>query len=149
MQIRIIHFICVLLCISGAHAATEDGIVITEAWSRATTPGAATAVVYLKIANRSKLTITLNGIETPAAARAHIHKTVSSDGVAKMIPIDNLPLAPGEQVEFGPGGLHVMLMGLSQPLVEGKTFPIEVKFLQNPELSVKVLVGAIGQMRAP
>ena len=149
MQIRMVHFICVLLCISGTHAAAEDGIIITDAWSRATTPGAATAVVYLKVVNRSKLAITLDGIETPVATRAHIHKTVSTDGLAKMIPIDNLPLAPGEQAEFGPGGLHVMLMGLRQPLLEGETFPIKVIFVQNPPRNIEVRVGSIGQMHAP
>lgn len=149
MQVRIIHVVCLLSCVAWTHAATEGGMEITNAWSRATPPGATTAVVYLLLANQSNLTITLTSIETPVAAMAHMHRTVSENGMAKMLPIDKLSLAPGEEIEFKPGGFHVMLMGLTRSLTEGETFPIKATFLQQPDLHLDVLVGAMGQTLIP
>jgi len=145
---RSLHFI--LLCLSaGWLFAADGGVAVTDVWSRATTPGAAAAVVYLRLANRSEHTVTIQGIETPVAARAHIHRTVADEGLTKMVPVAELSLAPGEEAEFKPGGLHVMLMGLKRPLVEGSTFPVSLKLHQTPDLQIEVLVGAIGQMTAP
>jgi len=141
--------VCLSLCIGWVQAATESSVVVTGAWSRATTPGAITAAVYLQITNESNQILTLNGIETPVAAHAHIHKTVSKDGVMNMTPIGKLTVASGSRIEFGPGGLHVMLKKLTRPLTEGETFPIRLKFHQHPDLDVDVLVGAVGQIKAP
>lgn len=149
MRNKIDYLICLYLCIGWIAAASEGGMTITAAWSRATAPGARAAVVYLRLANQSNLTVKLESIETPIAARARIHESVSSEDVVKMTPIDKLSLAPGEQLEFEPGGLHVMLMGLRHPLVEGETFPITVTFSQHPDLHIEVLVGAMGQMTVP
>ena len=33
-------------------------------------------------------------------------------------------IPPGESVQFSPGGLHIMLFGLKQPLHEGQTVTI-------------------------
>lgn len=149
MRTSISRSIWFFLGISWVGFASEGGMTITAAWSRATAPGAPAAVVYLHLANRSNLNITLESIETPIAAQARIHKSVSREGVVKMTPIGKLSLAPGEQLEFEPGGLHVMLMGLRHPLVEGETFSITVTFSQHPDLHIEVLVGAMGQMTVP
>ncbi len=45
-------------------------------------------------------------------------------GVMKMSAVDRLPLPAGKAVELKPGGYHVMLMDLAQPLKEGDTVPL-------------------------
>jgi copper(I)-binding protein len=46
---------------------------------------------------------------------------VMERGVAKMRPVQGgLEIKPGETVELKPGSLHVMLMGLKQPLEKGQ-----------------------------
>ncbi len=45
-----------------------------------------------------------------------------------MREVSVLHVAPGEQLEFAPGGLHVMLMGLKRPLTEGQVFELELVF---------------------
>ncbi len=149
MRIRVSHFILFFLCFSWTAAASEGSVTVTAAWSRATAPGASTAVVYLRLENQSNLTVTVEGVETSMDAKARIHKTVSKEGVMKMTPVKELSLAPGEQVEFKPGGLHVMLMGLTRLLDEGETFTIRVTFLKHPDVRADVLVGTAGQMKAP
>jgi len=40
----------------------------------------------------------------------------------KMQPVEAVEITPGEPSVLQPGGLHVMLMGLTAPLVEGNSF---------------------------
>jgi copper(I)-binding protein len=49
-----------------------------------------------------------------------------------------LHVAPGEKVEFAPGGLHVMLMGLKRPLKEGQVFELELLFEVAGRVTVRV-----------
>jgi copper(I)-binding protein len=45
-----------------------------------------------------------------------------------MREVSVLHVDAGQTVRFEPNGMHLMLMGLKQPLVEGKTFEIEFLF---------------------
>ena len=54
--------------------------------------------------------------------------------------IDVLDLAPGTPVTFAPGGMHLMLMGLTGKLEEGRTFPLTLSFEHAGEITVEVPV---------
>jgi hypothetical protein len=49
-------------------------------------------------------------------------------------------VAPGERVEFAPGGLHVMLMGLRAPLKDKQVFELELLFEAAGPRKVRVVV---------
>jgi copper(I)-binding protein len=57
-----------------------------------------------------------------------------------MREVSVLHVAPGEKVEFAPGGLHVMLMGLKGPLKEGQVFELELVFEVAGPRKIKVTV---------
>ena len=46
----------------------------------------------------------------------------------KMRRIEAIPVPAGKPVELGPGGYHVMLMDVSQPLKEGEQVPLTLTF---------------------
>ena len=51
------------------------------------------------------------------------------NGVMKMRPVEGgLEIKPGQTVQLDPGGYHVMLMGLKQPLKEGEHFKATLEF---------------------
>src|SRR3546814_982987 len=58
----------------------------------------------------------LVAVETPVAGRAETHRTVRDGDVMRMEPAEIVEVPAGAQVEFAPGGLHIMLMDLKQPL---------------------------------
>jgi hypothetical protein len=62
----------------------------------------------------------------------------------KMRSVAALPVAPGKPVVLSPGGYHVMLMGLKQPLVEGESFPLTLTFEHGPPVTVHVQVQRAG-----
>ena len=55
---------------------------------------------------------------------AEIHQMSMVDGRMTMGAVDSLDLPAGKVVELKPGGFHIMLMQLKQPLKEGQSVPI-------------------------
>ena len=54
------------------------------------------------------------------AARVEIHSNRQRDGMMAMRKEESLTLAPGQQLRFAPGGYHLMLINLKQPLRDGQ-----------------------------
>ena len=98
------------------------GVTVTDAWIKATMPGQTTAAAYLKIT--SDAPAKLVGASSPAAKIVQIHEMKMNGNVMQMRAVDALDLPPGKTVEFKPGGYHIMLSNLAQPLKEGATVPL-------------------------
>ena len=56
----------------------------------------------------------------------------------KMRPAGPMEIPPGIALELEPGGLHVMLMGLQAPLVEGESFALTLTFERAGAVEVTV-----------
>ena len=121
-----------------AHEITAGDLHIQHPWSRALPPVATTGAAYMVIQNQGAESDTLLGASTPIAEDVQLHEHVHHDDVMTMQRVDSIELAPGEQVEFAPGGYHVMLFGLQQPLVAGHTYPMTLKFAQAGDVNVEV-----------
>jgi periplasmic copper chaperone A len=127
-----------LLAIS--QMAKADGIEIRDAYARATIGTAKTGIVYFKLANRTNDADRLRALTTDVADRAEVHLHAMKNGVMTMDRIACLELVPNSQIEFAPGGLHVMLIGLSRPLRQGDSFALRFIFDRAGETSVTVPV---------
>ncbi len=67
-----------------------------------------------------------------------------------MRPLPAIDVKSGGQTTLGPGGFHVMLISLKQPLKEGESFPLTLTFEKAGKLDVSVKVekaGSMGGMR--
>jgi hypothetical protein len=116
------------LLLLAASDAFAGELTVTAAWARATPPGAGMGAIYLRIENRSASSDRLLKLKTPVAASAGVHRSEVVEGIARMREVAVLHVAPGEMVEFAPGGLHVMLMGLNRSLIAGQAFELELVF---------------------
>ena len=116
-------------------ASLEIGV--TQAWARATPPGASVGAVYVTVENRGTKTDRLLGATSPAAQSAMLHWSVEENGVATMRhAAPEIP--PGETLEMRPGAVHIMLMGLNAPLKEGETIDVTLDF----EVAGQILAAA-------
>jgi copper(I)-binding protein len=61
---------------------------------------------------------------SPVAGVTEIHEMTMDGQVMRMRAVDGLDLPAGRAVQLKPGGYHVMLMELRQPLKAGETVPI-------------------------
>lgn len=128
---------------ANAHGVTVGDLEIIHPHILAPIASAKSAGGFMGIANEGATADRLIGIEVPSVKHAELHTTEhSADGVARMMHLDAIDIPAGETVLLERGGLHIMLMGLTEPLVEGQMVPgvliferagrVEVEFSVDP-----------------
>ena len=123
-----------------AAPALAGGLTVTNAWSRSTPPGVTVGVAYFTLKNDTGKSDRLLKISSPIASKVQVHRTEILDGLARMREVAVLHVDAGQTVEFAPNGMHVMLMGLTKPLVEGQKFEVELQFEVAGPRKVSVVV---------
>jgi uncharacterized protein YcnI/copper(I)-binding protein len=130
---------------AGSDTYKVGDLVVTSPWTRATPGGAKIGGGYLKITNNGTNADHLLSVVSDGADHVEIHEMSMSNGIMQMRPLANgLEIKPSETVELKPGGLHMMFMGLKQPLKEGDTLVATLTFEKAGSLSVKFSINAIG-----
>jgi copper(I)-binding protein len=136
-----------LLCAAPARAqeVKAGDLVITQAWTRATPNGAKIGGGFLTIENKGSTPDRLIGGSTDAASKIEVHEMAMKDGVMTMRPLDNgLTIDPGKTVKLAPGGYHLMMFDLKNPLKQGETVPVTLKFEKAGEVKVSLAVQGVG-----
>lgn len=149
----------------GESSATDAATIAVEgAWAR-TSPAMTTAgAMYAVISNDSDTDDAVIGVAVDAsiAARAELHNTTMDDsatsapmgsdsmgsgsmgsdgaGMMKMAPVDSIEIPAGESVELKPGGYHIMLMDLAEPLTAGDEISVTLTLRNAGEVVVKAPV---------
>jgi periplasmic copper chaperone A len=130
-----------------AGAAWAADIEIQAPWSRATAKGAAVGAGYLTIVNKGKAPDRLVSATADVAEKAEIHEMAMDNSVMTMRALpDGVEIKPGETLTFKPGGLHLMLMGLKKPLVQGGEVHVTLNFAKAGAIAVTLPVGSLGAM---
>ncbi|NCV96174.1 MAG: copper chaperone PCu(A)C [Actinobacteria bacterium] len=76
-------------------------------------------------------------VDFSIAMSTEVHETLTAaDGSTTTQMVESVPLPAGQPVAFEPGGLHIMLMGLKQPLALGDTVAVTLTFESGDELVV-------------
>jgi len=133
--------------LSGAALADDylaKTLRISGPFTRATPPGAKVAGAFLSIENQGKEADRLVSASSPVAGLVEIHEMVVDGGLMKMRAVKGIDLKPGATVELRPGGYHVMLQDLRQPLKPGEQFPMLLTFEKAGVVEIKVNVEAMG-----
>jgi len=120
-------------------SAQVPTLVVRDAWTRQT-PGSDVAAVYLTLQNPTRQPVTVVGVESSVASHAMIHESKTEGGISKMRAHERLVVAPGETLKFEPGGLHVMLHGLTQPLAVGQNIPLIVQLADGTKVPTTAVV---------
>ena len=142
-----------------ASCAGEDAVSVEGQWARTSPSMASMGAAYMSISAAED--DHLVGVSVPAsvAARAEIHEMVPVDsehemdhdmdhddemsmdmGAMVMQQVMALDLPAGTAVELEPGGYHIMLIDLAEPLVEGQTFEVTLDFAEAEDMTVQVEV---------
>lgn len=142
MNIRTLVLLAAIATSGLAHAE----VTVKEPWVRAT--------VAQQKATGAFMTLTSSGdaklisASSPLAGVVEVHEMAMEGDVMRMRAVTDLNLPAGKPVELKPGGYHVMLMGLKQPLKAGDTVPvtlvIEGKDQKRETIEVQAPVRALG-----
>ncbi|GJE40220.1 copper chaperone PCu(A)C [Methylobacterium persicinum] len=138
---------CLSSLLAGAAIAgdvTAGALKIGQPWSRATPNGAKVAGGYLSVTNTGAEPDTLTGGTFDEAGSVEIHSMSMEGGVMKMAPVENgLVVKPGETVTLKPGGLHLMFLGLKDPLKKGQTVKGTLTFAKAGSVPVTFTVESL------
>ncbi|MBT2321613.1 copper chaperone PCu(A)C [Variovorax paradoxus] len=119
---------------------------VRDAWIRASVPGQSGTGAFMKL--NAPAGARLVGATTPAAGVAEVHEMKMEGDTMRMRGVAALDLPARQTIELKPGGYHLMLMDLRQPLAKGSTVPLTLHFEDTKgqksalELKVPVLAGA-------
>ncbi len=122
MKLKLLAAIMTLAC-SALYAQTVD---VKDAWVRSTVPGQKGTGAFMNIT--AKDGAKLVGASSPVAGIAEVHEMKMEGDVMRMRALPVLDLPPGQTVQLKPGGYHLMLMDLKQPLPKDSTVPLTLRF---------------------
>jgi hypothetical protein len=149
MRLNAFVYLLLALLVSGCEAQQDRTPEARNGWSRATPNGSQVAAVYGQLTNPGTQSVAIAAVHTPVARMAQVHESLVVDGMMQMRHVDPVELPAGSDLNLVPGGLHLMLMGLTQPLTTGMTFDVVFELADGQQLTLPVVVGTIDQIEAP
>jgi copper(I)-binding protein len=136
-------------CAAGAIAqAQQPAIAVTDVWARPTVQGQTTGGGYLRIQNKGSSGDRLLHARSSVAAGVELHTMTMDGGVMRMRRVESIDIPAAGVVELKPGGLHLMLTGLKEPLSAGTPFPLTLTFEKAGAVEVQGTVAAPGHHRS-
>ena len=154
MKINSLLVAAVLFTTATGAMAADAALEVQAAWARATVKGQMATGAFMTLT--AKTDGKLVGVVSPAAGVVQVHEMKMEGGVMKMAEVKGgLALPAGQAVELKPGGYHVMLMDLKQPLLKNSTLPLTLVFKDAKdvesriEIKVPVAATAPGAMVKP
>lgn len=109
------------LCVISLPAWAAN-ISVTDAWARATLPGQPVSGAYMQI--KADADARLLSVSSPAIPRVEVHEMKMDGDVMRMREVKEIKLPKGQAVSLEPGGFHIMLMNLKQPIAAGDVIPL-------------------------
>ncbi len=106
----------VLSCVAAFAGTAADTITVSDPYIPAMPPGQPNGLAYMGLTNGSDQNAELVAAEGTVAKAIELHTHVMEDGMMHMKKIDKIDLPAGKTVMLESGGLHVMLIGLTQDL---------------------------------
>ena len=119
-------------------------VEVSDAWSRATPPGAKVAAGYLVIRNQAAAADKLIGASSPLAARVETHVTEKQGEVMRMREVKSYEVPAKGSFELKPTGAHLMLVDIKRPFKAGEKIPLVLRFQNAGEIKTELEVKALG-----
>ena len=133
----------VLLLLAFIATPAMAQVTVTDAWTRATAPGAKIAAGYMTIRNAGKTPDKLVSASSPAAEKVEPHITVKEGDIFRMREVKGYDIPAGGSFELKPGGAHLMLINVRAPLKEGDKVPLTLRFERAGEVKTVLQVGRL------
>ncbi|PHP65946.1 hypothetical protein CSC94_16645 [Zhengella mangrovi] len=138
---RLCLLLAALAALAGGHAALAAGpsLSLQDAWFRMVVPGRP-AAGYFTLRNDGDTRATLVGAASPACGMASLHRSMESDGVVKMVPVEAIAVPAHGELRFAPGGYHVMCMQPAAAMAPGAAVSLTLRFADGTSLTAQVPV---------
>lgn len=125
-----------MLMLTSLYAISDSAILVRDAWLREAPPGVQVLAAYLTLDNPGAKERQLVAVFSPDFAKIEMHASEIRAGVARMIALDTLPIAPRSVVRLAPGGQHLMLLHPRRTLAAGDRVKLQLRFDSGMRLTV-------------
>jgi len=127
-------------CVFGCSDHTNSLVQVRNSWVREPIGGHPITGAYMELNNTSSSTREIIKISSVQVGRVEIHQMEDDNGTMRMRKVESLILRPGEQRNLQPGGLHLMLMEISDVLNVGDTLSLMFHFSDGTNQLVESIV---------
>lgn len=117
----------------------HEGLDINHPWALALPSVSQNGAAYLSIHNHESAD-QLTNVSSDIADKVEIHQHVNQNGQISMKKLDWVDIDEHSELAFQPGGRHIMLLGLKEPLVKGNSFVLNLVFKNAGEKQVTVQI---------
>ncbi|CAB4660120.1 unannotated protein [freshwater metagenome] len=148
MKTKLVGLIASLALVAGVAACSSDDaatpdspeITVTGQWARQSPMATDMGAAYMIIESDAEDELVGASVDMSVAMMTEVHETVTVDGGMKMQEVSSIKVTPEMPIEMKPGGYHVMLMGLVQPLEVGQTISVTLNFSKSGDKVIEVPV---------
>lgn len=109
-------------------AVTQGALAVSDPWIGATPAGSSVAAGYFVVSNAAETPDRLLAAESPRATRIEIHEMKMDGEMMQMRAVTGVDVPAQGAAVLAPGGLHLMLIGIDGPFVEGEAAPVTLTF---------------------
>ncbi|SFU42928.1 copper chaperone PCu(A)C [Halomonas korlensis] len=124
-----------LMLALASHVAMAQSVTVEDTQVRAVPPVSTTSAAFMVLHNAGDEDTEIVAASSPAAEVLELHEHQHVDGVMQMRRVSQVGIPAGGSTELAPGGLHLMLINLTQPLMEGERVNITLEFANGETLS--------------
>ena len=112
--------------------ASEGGVTLDGAWAKATDEDM--TAIFGTLSNHSDAALTLESAAVDVDADAELHEVVQEAGSSVMRAVDGgLEIPAGGELKLEPGGYHIMLVELGDPITPGQDLELTLRFSDGSE----------------
>jgi len=130
-------------------ALFAQSISVYDEYVREVPPNMPNSAAFMSLMNGSDQAVSLVSAVSDAAKSVELHEHANVDGMMQMRQIPSIEIPANGSTDLRPGGLHVMLIGLTKPLKEGENVAITLNFSngESVTLNAPVMKVSAGMMQ--
>lgn len=142
-------FLALLASLLTTSSGAANELSIEDAWIREAPPVSKVQAAYMQIHNNTNKELAVISASSPSFGRIEFHRTVTDNGVMRMLQEDKLVIPAKSELQLQPDGSHMMLFNPRQALRAGDEVPFTLTFSDQRQLDliliVKKAIGAAHQ----
>jgi copper(I)-binding protein len=121
-------------------ALYAQSVSVNDAYVREVPPNMPNSAAFMTLMNGSDQNIALVSAASDVANTVELHEHVNVNGMMQMRQIPKIEIPAHGSTFLKPGGLHVMLIGLTRKLKEGETVAVTLNFSNGEQVSLEAPV---------
>ncbi len=130
-----------------AFAAVTEQVQVTDGYVREVPAGQQISAAFMTVHNDDMSDHKIVSASSPAAKTVELHTHTHENGMMKMRQVPDIAIPAGGDTFLKPGGLHIMLIGLTQELKKDVPISITIKFEDGSEKTLSLPVKSVMPMQ--